>query len=106
MARLQSRGSTPLRPSPPDGENPVDNLGRLSPVKAPSGSTNSSFWGSKLNSSGSSVVSNESLLGSGGSRVASENPPQRTSSFHGYNQGGCGHKLGVAFLFSFFIECY
>ena len=72
MARLQSRGTTPLRPSPPDGSDSAprvggggggDTIGRQSPVKAPSNSSSSTteghlgFWGSRLNSSGGSVGS-------------------------------------------------
>lgn len=93
MARLQSRGNTPLRPSPPDGNTPI---GHQSPVKAPSttiggpGADGGGFWGSKLNSSGGSIGSSKesSLISSGGSGMglAGGGVPQRTSSFHGFNQ--------------------
>lgn len=105
MARLQSRGNTPLRPSPPEGEGGL-HVGRQSPIKAPSmsasGGSLDSFWGSKLNSSGSGGSSNskESLLiNSGGSGHAGVGvAPQRTSSFHqathySSNQAGSSHTL-------------
>ena len=126
MARLQSRGSTPLRPSPPDGTDSSHHhthprgdaatMGRQSPVKAPSSASSSGgteglgFWGTRLNSSGGSVGSSKDLgvSSSGGSSSNHQTPkfggssqsmsstgggsstPQRTSSFHGFNQGGCG----------------
>ena len=114
VTRIHSRGTTPLRPSPPDNIHASAdhtynhtytstvtseaNHGRFSPVKAPSGSSsltgssNGSLWFSGQSSSTSPVSEGlksredgEPVAG-GGVAKGSSAVPQRTSSFHGFNK--------------------
>ena len=78
------------------------NHGRYSPVKGQSGSSVSGsiigsrngpmggVWDAQICSLGPNLTSGETMQGSGGGASGSGTMPQRASSLHGFNKGGCG----------------